>query len=318
MGSRKTSRSIKRLHHRGLNDLEISGRLGISTEEVVRERRRLGLRSSAELERRRRILWGLGGVGLLALAGGWYLASGRREDRRAGATEPADEIDPAVALRRETEIAAFENALHAPEKRPAFVQSLLASPPPYATLEYADESVLRGLWQRHSYVAPPNALATSIATEQNHMGEGSSTRICVLPTAFMPELLQRPDMWADSDLILRVVIRNHELLHADHFYRGIEGYEIDEFRGTFNAVNRFVFTSVSELLGHQAEYRGLREVRSLGTSTFLGFYTDNIHMLMTPHYQALQVADLTAGLDPEFVQRIRDELHPDRLLGAVA
>ena len=129
--------------------------------------------------------------------------------------------------------------------------------------------------------------------DEENVGRGAPSMLYVYEEGtFNPDAQQRPFKHS-LGIVVENVIKNHELIHADHFYAGIPSYPSSWFETADKRINRLLFLTVSEIVAHRHEYQGLVHIPR--KDAYLIFYQEALQQLALPYF--LQLPQLTSNKD---------------------
>ncbi len=143
----------------------------------------------------------------------------------------------------------------------------------YARIMIATPAVLEDLKTKRGYTPPKGAFAATFPLEDSRIGMGSQSNVYVLPECFDPVYKKHVK---PMGIIIENVIENHELVHADHFARGIPGLPLTLFLRDGNSLDKRLFTAASEVIAYKSEFSGLRNE----TDKFVAEYRSGIKRLI--------------------------------------
>src|SRR3989344_6492929 len=213
-----------------------------------------------------------------------------------------------------TRNATYEEALSDPTKRQAYARSLLQNKPNYVDIEYMPTGLLDQL-KGEGYELPFGAFAITVPHERNPFKIGGKSTIILTDECFALNYRKARQAWTDIDLLVRNVVENHEKVHAHHYHEGILGYDIKDLTNSRGELNEPLFKTISELLAHVEENKGLKEKSKMAKTGLLENQSSHmVNLMMMPHYVQLSNPQVTYGMNPAFIQRLQRDLHPKKLL----
>ncbi|MBL7056588.1 hypothetical protein ISS07_06765 [Candidatus Woesearchaeota archaeon] len=209
----------------------------------------------------------------------------------------------------------YRHALANEDSRPDFAKNFEKNKPDFVTsVDYATDEILEKLKNKLGYVPPDGAWAKSLPLELNLTGAGSRTRIFLLPQAFSEKYKMAPkNRKEDIGMAVSNVISSHEFSHAEHYFEGFEDYPHNRFIDNDGNLNQRVFGAADELLAHKAEYDGLKSQKKKSRTSFFDLYLSSISQQASRYYSWLFEEKFVSGLDPKFVDSLRENLDPKLL-----
>jgi len=302
MVSKSTLKEFRRV---GLSDLEIAVRLNqaagekkITPQDVFKARRQYDLLTNQEREqirqgRRTLTKAGVGaGLALGAVGAGGIIYH---------LTRPHGEYKEAIIHK---------------EKRAAWIKNTFKNLPDYVKPVYANDKlaaeVSQSIGQR---LDPIGAYASTLRDDMGKLpGNGNRSTMYFLNEAFLPLFLGNPDTLHDLEIIIINTGYRHEKTHADHFYYGIPKYLTENFFRNDGQFNSSLFLTVTEILAHAEEYKGLKENLHRARSDFYQFYMDeHAKKGAMAYYRQLFSSRVVAGTDTKFIEQLRTDFNPANL-----
>ena len=206
----------------------------------------------------------------------------------------------------------YEQALKDETKREQWARDLIDKKdiPDYATISYADKREFKELREKYNLQVAPaeDTFAVSIIRDEKNISHGAKTDIYLSPGCFLDIYKKVPEIWKDLDLIIRNVVKEHELLHARDFNHGIENYPLTNFYDSNSNLDKRVFLAISELNGYKKEIDALKNKQHQSTSPLFSQYIQNLPQLIKPYYNVLTNQQFTKNLDSNFVSRLKNDL----------
>lgn len=177
----------------------------------------------------------------------------------------------------------FSEAYNHPEKRDIWLQKETDSRP-YVIKQIATPANLADLKAKKDYTPDDDLNVSTIIRDDSKIFNGAESDIYVYEYAFnsFPK-----NYLKDAGRILTNIINNHELVHADHYHHGIEGFPIEWFLNKDGEIDenmkRILLIQVSEAVAHRAEYDGL--TRMVGKNNFINAYQNELASRAKPYFQ---------------------------------
>ena len=153
---------------------------------------------------------------------------------------------------------------------------------PYVTKKITTDADRAELKRRFDYEVREGIIADTVYNQDLPVGEGCTSTLYVHPEAFDYNVR---DFKREQGVIVTNIIENHELIHADHYHHGIEGFPISWFKAEDSKINVSLFLAVSELKGYHSEFLGLE---GKADSRFVAFYRSQLSVLAKPYWDNLQ------------------------------
>ena len=170
-------------------------------------------------------------------------------------------------------------------KRTAWLDSL--NDRPYITKKIATPQDLDHLRRtKDGYVPPDGTFAATMANNDEQVPNGAMSTLYVYRSCFDPMYSRLKDAMG---IVIENVIDHHELLHGDHFFKGIDGVHPSKFLQADGSLDRLLFLNVSEVVCYRSEWDGLADYAN--GSKFLTYYRDALKKVAFPHFlQALAMS----------------------------
>ncbi|MEK6889232.1 MAG: hypothetical protein AABW80_03945 [Nanoarchaeota archaeon] len=176
----------------------------------------------------------------------------------------------------------FERAYAHPEFREKWLRTRTDSRP-YVARHIATPTDLAELKRRLNYTPPEDARAATVIRDDNKAWNGGESDLFVYDYAF--NSIPREHV-RSAGRVVENIVNNHELVHADHWYSGIEGYPKEWFFGEDGKLGsnkeRALLLEVSEAVAHRKEYDGLTRMK--GKDDFVNAYQANLVSVAKPHF----------------------------------
>ena len=185
------------------------------------------------------------------------------------------------------------------------------------SVEYATQDILQKL-KRYNFVPAEGQYIAVVPEQQDKIGEGTESRIYVLPPAFAEEykpngnLHKRfPDLYTSLDIILSNCITNSGFVDADNLSHGINGYPVESFRDKDGNLNLKLYATILQLESLSSEYKGLLNHPEIKGNSFLNAYAAQIARRGLFLSDSINNSTMVKGMDNDFVAKLRkDYLFP--------
>jgi hypothetical protein len=192
---------------------------------------------------------------------------------------------------RDTE---FSEAYENEKLRPRWAHGLKTRE--YAKIAIATPPLLEELKAKKNYTPPKGAFAATFPDDDSRIGSGTRSNVYVFPECFDPVYKKQIE---PMGIIIENVIENHELVHADHFAKGIPGIQLPLFLRKDNTLDKRLFTAVSEVLAYKSEFSGLERENN----RFVAEYRSGLKQLVKT--ALLEAISLTN--DKSIIDRLQNE-----------
>ncbi len=182
-------------------------------------------------------------------------------------------------------IEAYDN----PSKRQEWLEGLDSRP--YVIKKFASLEDLEELKIKFDYTPQKNKdgnfsyFADTIVPLEDEIkvGQGAKSTLYLYESScFAPAL---SNFKQSQKIIIENCIKNHELMHSDHYYSGIPNYPLNWFQNKDKTINKALFKAISEIICYKNEYKNLENIKE--KDLFIKIYIHALNELARPYYDSL-------------------------------
>ncbi len=194
-------------------------------------------------------------------------------------------------------IPSYSEAFNRPELRERWLHSLPTKP--YITMKFATLEEQAAIRKKEGYTQDLEPWTSIKPMDEKKVGKGTSSILYLHSSVF--DETTPAQFKASTGICIENMVKNHELIHAEHFYAGIPNYPMDWFTNQAGELNVPLFMSVSEIVCHRKEFQGLNEIKK--RDKHLDFYQSSLYKLALPYF--LQVKRI--NVNPALEEKIKQE-----------